>query len=108
VVTQQIGAQLYHPLSQLYVQVIFLTSSGAKSPRWSGISRTSLQPAFAATRGWTMQPAVQHLKLGKIDIQVGYLSGWVDFSKLDICPDDHFGNVQRANRFGVSARYGSG
>ncbi len=38
-------------------------------------------------------------KLGQMDIQIGYPAKWVEFSGLDICPDDHFGNVQRAGRF---------
>jgi len=100
VVTQQIGAQLYHPLSQLYVQTYFPESTRREITEMVG----HIKDEFAArlrTNTWlddaTSSAALD--KLAKIDIQVGYPSGWVDFSALDIRPDDHFGNVQRANRF---------
>lgn len=44
-------------------------------------------------------------KLGKINIKVGYPEQWIDFSALDIRPDDHFGNVQRASRFAFQRQY---
>jgi putative endopeptidase len=52
----------------------------------------------------TRQAALE--KLGRIDIQVGYPAQWVDFSALDIRPDDHFGNVQRAARFAFQREIG--
>jgi predicted metalloendopeptidase len=100
VVTQQIGAQLYHPLSQLYVQTYFPDSTRREITEMVGHIKDEFATRLRsntwlddATRGAALE------KLGKIDIQVGYPSGWIDFSALDIRPDDHFGNVQRANRF---------
>jgi putative endopeptidase len=100
VVTQQIGAQLYHPLSQLYVQANFPETTRREIAAMVG----HIKDEFALrlrSNTWlddaTRSAALQ--KLGKIDIQVGYPSQWVDFSALDIRPDDHFGNVQRAARF---------
>jgi len=100
VVTQQIGAQLYHPLSQLYVQAYFPDSTRRDIIEMVGhikdefATRLRSNPWLdEATRGAALE------KLGKIDIQVGYPEQWVDFSALDIRPDDHFGNVQRATRF---------
>lgn len=99
-VTQQIGAQLYHPLSQLYVQTYFPDSTRRDITEMVG----HIKGEFATrlrNNTWldeaTRSAALE--KLGKIDIQVGYPKEWVDFSGLDIRPDDHFGNVQRANRF---------
>jgi len=100
VVTQQIGAQLYHPLSQLYVQAYFPESTRRDITDMVG----HIKDEFATrlrSNPWldeaTRKAALE--KLGKIDIQVGYPKEWIDFSALEIRPDDHFGNVQRANRF---------
>ncbi len=100
VVTQQIGAQLYHPLSQLYVQAYFPESTRRDITEMVA----NIKDEFAARlrrNPWldeaTRSAALE--KLGKIDIQVGYPEEWIDFSSLDIRPDDHFGNVQRANHF---------
>ena len=100
VVTQQIAEQLYHPLSQLYVQAHFPDATRREITEMVG----HLKDEFASRlRGndWldeiTRHAALE--KLGKIDIQVGYPARWVDFSALDIRPDDHFGNVQCAARF---------
>jgi putative endopeptidase len=100
VVTQQIGAQLYHPLSQLYVQTYFPDSTRREITEMVGHIKDEFATRLRSNT-WldeaTRSAALE--KLGRIDIQVGYPNGWIDFSKLDIRPDDHFGNVQRANRF---------
>jgi len=100
VVTQQIGAQLYHPLSQLYVQAYFPDTTRREITEMVGHIKDEFATRLRSnpwlddtTRGAALE------KLGKMDIQVGYPKGWVDFSALEIRPDDHFGNVQRANRF---------
>lgn len=100
VVTQQIAAQLYHPLSQLYVQTNFPDSTRREITEMVG----HLKDEFAdrlKRNTWLDEPTRKAAleKLRKIDIQVGYPNKWVDFSALDIRPDDHFGNVQRAARF---------
>jgi putative endopeptidase len=102
VVTQQIGAQLYHPLSQLYVKTYFPDTTRRDITEMVG----HIKEEFATrlrNNAWldkaTRSAALE--KLGKIDIQVGYPKEWVDFSALDIRPDDHFGNVQRTNRFAL-------
>ncbi|NWG74336.1 MAG: M13 family metallopeptidase [Rubrivivax sp.] len=107
VVTQQIAAQLYHPLSQLYVQTYFADSTRREITEMVG----HIKDEFASrlrSNAWlddaTRQAALE--KLGRIDIQVGYPQSWVDFSALDIRPDDHFGNVQRAARFAFEREIG--
>jgi putative endopeptidase len=106
-VTQQIGAQLYHPLSQLYVQTYFPPPTRREITEMVG----HIKDEFASrlrSNAWldeaTRQAALE--KLGKMDIQVGYPAGWVDFSALDIRPDDHFGNMQRAARFAFQREIG--
>lgn len=100
VITQQIGAQLYHPLSQLYVQTYFPDSTRRDITAMVGHIKDEFATRLS-NNTWldeaTRKAALE--KLRKIDIQVGYPTGWVDFSALDIRPDDHFGNVQRASRF---------
>lgn len=100
VITQQIGAQLYHPLSQLYVQTYFPDSTRRDISAMVGHIKDEFTTRLS-NNTWldeaTRKAALE--KLRKIDIQVGYPTGWVDFSALDIRPDDHFGNVQRASRF---------
>jgi putative endopeptidase len=105
VITQQIAAQLYHPLSQLYVQANFPDSTRREITEMVA----HMKDEFASrlrSNAWlddaTRKAALE--KLAKIDIQVGYPGTWVDFSPLDIRADDHFGNVQRAARFASSAR----
>jgi putative endopeptidase len=100
VITQQIGAQLYHPLSRLYVQAHFPDATRRDITEMVG----HIKDEFATrlrSNPWldeaTRRAALE--KLGKIDIQVGYPQAWIDFSAIDIRPDDHFGNVQRASRF---------
>jgi len=100
VITQQIGAQLYHPLSALYVQAFFPDATRREITAMVG----HIKDEFAARlrrNDWLDEPTRRAAldKLGRIDIQVGYPAQWVDFSGLDIRPDDHFGNVQRATRF---------
>jgi putative endopeptidase len=107
VVTQQIGAQLYHPLSQLYVAANFPASVRREITEMVG----HIKDEFATrlrSNAWlddaTRRAALE--KLNKMDIQVGYPAQWVDFSGLDIRPDDHFGNVQRAARFAFQREVG--
>ncbi len=100
VVTQQIGAQLYHPLSQLYVQANFPDSTRREITEMVGHIKDEFATRLRSNT-WlddsTRRAALE--KLGRMDIQVGYPARWVDFSGLEIRPDDHFGNVQRAARF---------
>ncbi|MFN0186107.1 MAG: M13 family metallopeptidase [Aquabacterium sp.] len=107
VVTQQIGAQLYHPLSRLYVQAHFPDATRREITEMVG----HIKDEFASRlrrNAWlddaTRKAALE--KLGRMDIQVGYPASWVDFSALDIRPDDHFGNVQRAARFAFEREIG--
>ena len=107
VVTQQIGAQLYHPLSQLYVQAHFPESTRREITEMVG----HIKDEFASrlrSNAWLDEPTRQAAlqKLGKIDIQVGYPGRWIDFGALEIRPDDHFGNVQRAARFAFQREIG--
>jgi putative endopeptidase len=85
---------------QLYVKAYFPESTRRDITQMVG----HIKDEFATrlrSNAWldeaTRRAALE--KLNKMDIQVGYPAQWVDFSGLDIRPDDHFGNVQRAARF---------
>jgi putative endopeptidase len=99
-VTQQIAAQLYHPLSQLYVGAYFPESTRREITEMVGHVKDEFAERLRSNK-WldekTRNAALY--KLSKIDIQVGYPAEWIDFSALDIRADDHFGNVQRAASF---------
>lgn len=99
-VAQQIGARLYHPMSQLYVQAHFPESVRNDITEMVGHIKDEFTERLRRNT-WlddaTRRAALE--KLGKIDIQVGYPKEWIDFSPLEIRADDHFGNVQRAARF---------
>ena len=102
VLAQQIGTQLYHPLSQLYVQAHFPDSTRREIAEMVGYFKDEFAARLRAN-AWVDEAtrAAALEKLARMDIQVGYPKEWVDFSPLDIRADDHFGNVQRANRFAV-------
>lgn len=100
VVTRQIGAQLFHPLSQLYIHAYFPESTRREITEM--VQHVKDEFAERLRRNaWLDEPtrAAAFDKLAKMDIQVGYPQTWIDFSALDIRPDDHFGNVQRASDF---------
>lgn len=99
-VTQAIGAQLFHPLSQLYVEAYFPDSTRREITEM--VAHIKDEFALRLKRNKWLDQATRAAaldKLSKIDIQVGYPAQWIDFSGLDIRPDDHFGNVQRATTF---------
>lgn len=100
VVTRQIGAQLFHPLSQMYVHAYFPESTRREITEMVQHVKDEFGERLRRN-AWLDEPtrAAALEKLAKMDIQVGYPQAWIDFSALDIRPDDHFGNVQRANDF---------
>jgi putative endopeptidase len=99
-VTKAIGAMLFHPLSQLYVKAYFPESTRRDITQMVG----HIKDEFALrlrTNLWLDEPtrkAAQE-KLGKLEVAVGYPEQWIDFSSVEIRPDDYFGNVRRINRF---------
>ena len=109
VVTQQIGAQLYHPLSQLYVQTYFPESTRRDIIEMVG----HIKDEFATrlrSNPWldeaTRSAALE--KLGKIDIQVGYPTGVGRFQRAGHSPGRPFRQRAARQPFRVSARHGAG
>ena len=100
VVTRQIAAQLFHPLSQLYVEAYFPESTRRDIIEMVGHVKDEFAERLRRNT-WLDEPtrAAALDKLSKIDIQVGYPGEWIDFSGVEIRPDDHFGNLQRLTDF---------
>ncbi len=92
--------QLYHPMSQLYVQRYYTDATRREITQMVGHIKAEFKRRIkrnpwldAATRSAALA------KLAKIDIQVGYPQRWIDFSSVDIRADDHLGNSQRLAAF---------
>lgn len=99
-VARAIGVQLFHPLSQLYVQAHFPDATRREITRMVAHVREAFEARLRANP-WLDGPtrAAALDKLARIDIQVGYPANWIDFSSVAIKPDDYFGNVQRLAEF---------
>jgi len=97
---QALTMQLYHPMSQLYVQQYYTDAMRRDITEMVG----HIKAEFALrlkTNPWLDAPtrAAALAKLAKVDIQVGYPQRWIDFSSVSIRADDHLGNLQRLAAF---------
>ncbi len=99
-VTQAIGQTLFHPLSQLYVKAYFPESTRRDITEMVGHVKDEFALRLHSNR-WLDEPTRKAAleKLSKLDVAVGYPEQWVDFSSVEIKPDDYFGNVRRIDRF---------
>ena len=99
-VTQAITSQLFHPMSQLYVQAHFPESTRREITEMVGHVKDEFEQRLR-NNPWLDEPtrAAALAKLDKVDIQVGYPQSWIDFSSVVIRADDHIGNQQRIAEF---------
>ena len=101
-VVNAIAMQLFHPLSQLYVKTYFSDATRRDVTDMVTQIRAEFDTRLRANP-WLDAPTRKQAldKLARVDIQVGYpkAADWIDFSGVDIRPDDHLGNNQRAARF---------
>jgi putative endopeptidase len=99
-VVQAAALQLFHPMSQLYVKAHFPEQTRREITQMVGHIKDEFRQRLRANP-WLDAPtrAAALEKLGKVDIQVGYPQRWIDFSSVDIRPDDHLGNQQRLAAF---------
>jgi putative endopeptidase len=97
---QALTLQLFHPLSQLYVQHYYTDTTRREVAQMVGHIKAEFARRLK-TNPWLDAPtrAAALAKLAKVDIQVGYPQRWIDFSSVDIRPDDHLGNNQRIAAF---------
>ena len=99
-VTEAIGKTLFHPISQLYVKAYFPESTHRDITQMVGHIKDEFALRLRSNR-WLDEPTRKAAleKLGKLDVAVGYPDQWIDFSSVEIKPDDYFGNVRRVDHF---------
>ncbi|WP_088283112.1 M13 family metallopeptidase [Ideonella sp. A 288] len=92
--------QLYHPMSQLYVQQYYTDTTRREITQMVGHIKAEFARRLKSNP-WLDAPtrAAALGKLAQVDIQVGYPQRWIDFSGVEIRPDDHLGNNQRLAAF---------
>lgn len=97
---QALTMQLYHPMSQLYVQQYYTDTARREITQMVDHIKAEFKRRLK-TNPWLDAPtrAAALAKLAKVDIQVGYPQRWIDFSGVDIRADDHLGNSQRLAAF---------
>jgi putative endopeptidase len=87
-------------VGRVYVARYFPPESKAKMDALVGDIRTALH-ARIETLDWmgpeTKQRALE--KLSKFTVKIAYPATWRDYSKLELKPDDLYGNVERAGAF---------
>lgn len=93
---------LGHPVSRLYVENFFPHETRAKATDMvARIHQVFLDRI--KTRDWlteeTRKAATE--KLEKLSFKIGYPDKWIDFSGVDVRPDDVVGNVMRLTAFDV-------
>jgi putative endopeptidase len=101
-VVSDIAMQLFHPISRLYINTYFSESTRRDITTMMGHIRQEFETRLRANPWLDEATRAKALeKLSRVDIQVGYPkdADWIDFSGIDIRPDDHFGNNQRIARF---------
>lgn len=97
---QALTMQLYHPLSQLYVQQYYTDTTRREIAQMVDHIKAEFAERLT-TNPWLDPPtrAAALAKLAQVDIQVGYPQRWIDFSGVEIRADDHLGNHQRLAAF---------
>jgi putative endopeptidase len=92
-------------VGQDYVQSYFPAASKAKMVELVGNLKAAMADRIQAN-SWMSEPTKKAalVKLSGMDVMVGYPDKFRDYSKLEIRPDDLYGNVERAQRF--NADYG--
>jgi putative endopeptidase len=87
-------------VGQDYVAHYFPPSSKAKMVELIGNLKAAMAERIKGN-SW-MSPATKTAavdKLSRMDVMVGYPDKFRDYSRLDVRPDDLYGNVERASRF---------
>ncbi len=95
-VTEILVSSLNPPISQLFVKQYFPPATKAKTETMVANMKAEFKRRLEQNP-WmseiTRQKAL--VKLDKMKIAVGYPEKWLDYSSIEIKPDDYFGNNQR-------------
>ena len=97
---EQTTKLLGHPLSQLFVERYFSEQSRKDVENLVGQVRAEFRRRLEKNT-WLTEPTRQYAlkKLDALKVYVGYPDKWIDYSSVDVRPDDLVGNVFRINRF---------
>jgi len=96
IVTDTLLASLNHPISQLFVKQYFPPATKAKTETMVANMKAEFKRRLEQNP-WMSETTRQKalVKLDKMKIAVGYPEKWLDYSKIEIKPDDYFGNNLR-------------
>lgn len=95
-----INGAIGQPLGKLYVEKHFPKRNKEKMLELVGGLKEALGKRIEAYT-WMSAPtkiAAKH-KLDKIGIKMGYPDKWLDYSKLEIKPNDYFGNILKSDEY---------
>jgi endothelin-converting enzyme/putative endopeptidase len=104
--TRAVDRNLGEALGQEFVKRTFSADTKAKTRRMTEQIETAMQQEIEGL-DWmspeTKQEALR--KLHAIRNKIGYPDNWRDYSKLEVNPNDYFGNTERAYRFEDARRW---
>lgn len=104
--TRGVDRNLGEALGQEFVRRTFSADTKAKTQQMTEQIETAMQHEIEGL-DWmspeTKQEALR--KLHAIRNKIGYPDTWRDYSKLEVKPNDYFGNVERAYRFEDARRW---
>ena len=91
---------LGHPLAKLYVEAHFRPETREKMRDMVERIRAAFE-ARIRTRAWLTEPTRQAAldKLAKLKFRIGYPETWIDYSTVDVRPDDLLGDIMRLNAY---------
>ncbi|MEF8711579.1 MAG: M13 family metallopeptidase [Candidatus Accumulibacter propinquus] len=100
VVAKAVTRNLGHDLGQLYVARYFSAKSRADAEALLNNVRAEFRQRLEQNT-WLTAPTRDYVlkKIDKMKIVVGYPDKWIDYSSVDVAPDDYFGDVVRLNDF---------
>jgi putative endopeptidase len=105
--TGLVSGQLGEALGRVYVDKFFPAESKAQMLSLVGDLRTALGERIKkldwmsdVTKGKALE------KLAKFNVKIGYPDKWRDYSRLELKPDDLYGNVERGAAFEWNYRIG--
>lgn len=94
----QMKTLLGHPLSQMYVQQYFPQSTKQAVENIIAEVKAEFRERMAKNTWLTASTRSYALnKLDQMQLAVGYPERWIDYSSLQIKPDDYLGNIFRIN-----------
>lgn len=99
-VAGQVQSMLGHPLSQLFVEKYMTREARDAVEDMVGRVKKEFRARIEKNTWLTPQTRAEALaKLDRTRIRVGWPDRWIDYSSVDIRPDDHAGNAMRLNEF---------